>query len=67
MEKQRKPECVIEKVPEDPSHPDGLTTLFHTIPSRFIELGSKSLQLRWRELTRRSRLARPDGDPIEAA
>jgi hypothetical protein len=28
MNEQRRPECVLEAVPEDPSHPDGATDMY---------------------------------------
>ena len=36
MEKQRKPECIVEAVPEDPSRPDGPTDLYLVFDGRRI-------------------------------
>jgi hypothetical protein len=36
MEKQSKPECVVEAVPEDPSRPDGPTDFYLVFDSRSI-------------------------------
>jgi hypothetical protein len=36
MEKQRKPECVVEAVPEDPSRPDGPTDFYLLFDGRRI-------------------------------
>jgi hypothetical protein len=36
MEKQSKPECVVEAVPEDPSCPDGPTDLYRVFDGRRI-------------------------------
>ena len=36
MEKQRKPECVVEAVPQDPSLPDGSTDLYGILDGKRI-------------------------------
>jgi hypothetical protein len=36
MEKQHRPECVVETVPEDPSRPDGATDVYVVFDGRRI-------------------------------
>jgi hypothetical protein len=36
MNEQRRPECVVEAVPEDPSHPDGATDMYLIFDGRRI-------------------------------
>ena len=42
MKKQRKPECVIETVPEDPSRPNGATDIYVVFGGRRIAKRGKA-------------------------
>ena len=46
MEKQSKPECIVEAVPEDPSRPDGPTDLYLVLDGRRIAVNASATLIR---------------------